>query len=241
MAILAMFDTGDSLLQHGTGVKRVEGSNQYYVHVVDLGGGTTADAANKRTITCDQITSRPFCALWRGMTSEEFPRPPVEAVQGRSLAALLANTITPGTRALGFPNYACVTDTYVNLNSRQAYHYAVVDAFLSDTANSNHVSVRLKGGGAAAWQRNLRARFMCNVLRLHGFVATATGDVLNAWCRGIGAARGEQLLTTVGRVLRFSGQLDLLMDDEASVEKYLDAFTAAEREVAADRTVETPA
>jgi pyruvate,water dikinase len=234
MAIMAMFDIGDELLESGSAVKRVECPPQMYLHVLDLGGGLKPEAAGKRSVTCDDIVSAPFRALWRGLVDDEFPRAPVEGVQTRSLASMLANTVAPtGGRRLGVPNYACLTETYINLNSRQAYHYAVVDAFLSDNQNSNHVSVRLKGGGAAAWQQNLRAQFMCEVLRLHRFTATATADVLNAWCRGIDQTTGAEMLTTVGRLLRFSAQLDLLMDDQSQVRSYVELFLEAEHALAA--------
>ncbi len=234
MAILAMFDIGDSLLDLGSAVKRVQCPPPIYLHLLDLGGGLAPGAETKRTITCDEVVSVPFRALWRGLAIDEVPRPPVDGLQARSLASMLVNTVSStGARGLGVPNYACVTDTYLNLNSRQAYHYAVVDAVLSENQNNNHVSVRMKGGGAAAWQRNLRAQFMCEVLRLHRFTATATNDVLTAWCRGVDQATGADMLLHTGRLLRFSAQLDILMDDESQVRKYVEAFVELERTLAA--------
>jgi pyruvate,water dikinase len=239
MAILAMFDIGDGLLELGSGVKRVECPPSVYLHLVDLGGGLAPGAAAKRTIRCDEVVSVPFRALWRGLVIDEVPRPPVDGLQARSIASMLVNTVTStGARRLGVPNYACVTDTYMNLNSRQAYHYAVVDAVLSENQNNNHVSVRMKGGGAAAWQRNLRARFMCEVLRLHRFTATATGDVLTAWCRGVDQATGAEMLAHTGRLLRFSAQLDVLMDSESQVQTFVESFVELEKALALRGTTE---
>ena len=91
-------------------------------------------------------------------------------------------------REAGSPNYACITDSYLNLNSRQAHHFAIVDAFLSDNQNNNHISLRMKGGGGAPWQRNLRAEFVAEILRLHHFTVDVTGDLVNGWARGLDLA-----------------------------------------------------
>jgi pyruvate, water dikinase len=231
MAILAMFDIGDRLLESQPGaVKQVQGPPHVFLHLLDLGGGLRPEAATRRTVTGDDVISVPFLAFWRGLAGDDdVPRPPIDGLPPRSLASVVASTVTSsGPRDLGVPNYACVTGTYLNLNSRQAYHYAVVDAFLSDTQNSNHVSVRLTGGGAPARQRSLRVRFMSEVLRHHRFRTTVTGDILSAWCRGIDQATGAAMLTTVGRLLRFSAQLDLLMEEDTQVPAFVDAFVKAE-------------
>jgi pyruvate,water dikinase len=99
-----------------------------------------------------------------------------------------------------------------------------VDAFLGDNQNANHVSIRLKGGGAAPWQRALRVEFIAEVLRLHRFTVSITEDILNGWCRGIDQATGSRRLATLGRLLRFSAQLDLWMTDRSQVQRYVAAF-----------------
>ena len=132
-------------------------------------------------------------------------------------------------------NYACITDSYLNLKSRQAYHFAIVDAFLCENQNNNHISLRLKGG-AAAWQRALRAEFMAEVLRLHHFSVTVTGDLLNAWSRGLDQATGAEKLTKIGYLLRFSAQLDLWMTDPDQVKKYVATLGEAENLAVAGTT-----
>jgi pyruvate,water dikinase len=142
---------------------------------------------------------------------------------------VLANTmVTPGTRELGSPNYACITDSYLNLSSRQAYHFATVDSFLSENQNSNHVSMRLKGGGAGPRQRNLRAEFAAEVLRRNHFDVNVTGDLLNGWIRGVDRVTGADKLATLGHLLRFLERLDMWMVDEARVKLCVEAFAEAE-------------
>jgi pyruvate,water dikinase len=143
---------------------------------------------------------------------------------------------------LGSPNYACITESYLNLSSRggverdpvrarprrQAGHFVVVDSFLSDNQNENHIRMRLKGGGAAHWQRVLRAQVAAEILREHDFTATVTGDLMNAWMRGMDRETGAARLATIGRLLRFLGRLDMWMTHEAQVKERVDAFMEAE-------------
>ncbi len=229
MAIQSMFDIGDRLLDSSIGgVKRLECPPQVYVHFVDLGGGICPEAASKRSVKPEEVVSFPFRALWRGLGDPQFEplRPEVAA---RSFGSVLANTmVAAGPRELGAPNYACITDSYLNLNSRQAYHFAIVDSFLSDNQNNNHISMRLKGGGAAAWQRELRAHCVAEVLRLHHFTVNVTGDLMNGWARGLDRSTGAEKLAMIGHLLRFLARLDMWMSDEAQVKRYANAFVEAE-------------
>jgi hypothetical protein len=141
------------------------------------------------------------------------------------------------------PNYACIADAYLNLNSRggverdrlrarprrQAYHYVVVDSFLSENHNENHIRLRFKGGGAAPWQRKLRAEVAAEILRRQGFAAMVTGDLTNGWIAGIDRATGAGALTTIGHLLRFLSRLDLWMTEEADVKRRVEEFEDAEK------------
>lgn len=141
-----------------------------------------------------------------------------------NIGTTLANR---GPREPGSPNYACITDSYLNLNSRQAYHFAIIDAFLSGNQNNNHISVRMKGGGAP-WQRSLRADFVGEVLRLHHFSVDVIGDTLNGWVRGVDLAIGIDKLTMIGHLLSFSALLDLWMTGEDQMKRYVAEFVEAE-------------
>jgi pyruvate,water dikinase len=198
---------------------------------VDLGGGLCPEAASKENVTADEVVSIPFRGLWRGLGDPGFEPRHLEG-PGASFGSVLATTmVAASARELGAPNYACITDEYLNLNSRQAYHFAIVDSFLCPNQNNNHVSMRLKGGGAAPWQRNLRAEFVAEVLRRHHFTTRVTGDLVNGWVRGIDMATGSDQLAMIGHLVRFLAQLDMWMTREADVGEYVDLF--AETEAAA--------
>jgi pyruvate,water dikinase len=227
MAIQSMFDIGDRLLDSPAGaVKRLESAEPVFLHLVDLGGGLRPEAASKRTVTPEDVVSVPFGGLWEGLIDEHFGRrsaPPLKSF-GATFDTTLANR---GPRQLGSPNYACITDSYLNVNSRQAYHFAIVDAFLSDNLNNNHIALRMKGGGGAPWQRGLRAEFVAQILRLHNFVVDVRDDLVNGWIRGVDIAAGTEKLKMIGRLLSFS-LLDLWMTGEEQMKRYIEEFTEAE-------------
>ena len=230
-AIQAMFDIGDRLLGSPMGgVKRLDAPPQVYMHIVDLGGGIRPEAVSRQTVKPEEVVSIPFQGLWRGLGDEEFEVRRFGG-QSRSFLSVVTGTLAAGgPRELGAPNYACITDCYLNLNSRQAYHYAIVDAFLSENQNNNHISMRLKGGGAEMSRRVLRVEFMAEVLRRHHFTVNVTGDLLNGWIGGLDIRTGAEKLAMIGHLLRFIAQLDMWMAAEAHMRQYIEAFMEAEVE-----------
>jgi pyruvate,water dikinase len=238
MSIQEMFGIGDRLVGSAIGgVKRLDCPPPVYLHLLDLGGGLRPEAATQKRVKPEDVVSVPFQGLWRGLGDDGLEARRLDDPGLASFASVMMSTAVGGAeRALDAPNYACITDSYLNLNSRQAYHFAIVDAFLSDNQNNNPSSLRLKGGGAAPWQRRLRAEFMAEVLRLRQFRVTIEGDLLNGWCRGIDVTTGGERLMMLGHLLRFSAQLDMWLDDEAQVRRYVEAFVEAEAAAGEKRT-----
>ncbi|HEY6100084.1 MAG TPA: PEP/pyruvate-binding domain-containing protein, partial [Anaeromyxobacter sp.] len=242
MAIQTMFGLGDGLLESPIGgMRAVDCRQPLHVHVLDLGGGLSPEAAASASVSPDEIVSTPFRGLWRGLGDEHFhPVRPERLVPSASVLA--ASMVLSESSEPEAPNYACITDSYLNLNSRgglerdpgrprprrQACHYVVVDSFLSENPNENHIRMRLKGGGAAPWQRTLRAEVAAEVLRLRHFTVSVTGDLMNAWIRGVDREAGGDALAAVGRLLRFLAQLDLWMTGPADVKRFVEAFAEAE-------------
>ena len=242
MAIQAMFDIGDRLLASPIGgMKTVDSPEPVRVHLVDLGGGLGPEAAAKESVRPGEILSVPFRGLWRGLADAGFhPSRPEMPIPASAIPA--ASMIAAGPDDGDPPNYACITDAYLNLNSRagvdrdpvrarprnQAYHFVVVDSFLSPNPNENHVRMRLRGGGAAPWQRRLRAELAAEILRFRHFTVSVTGDLMNAWVRGVDREVGADALATVGRLLRYLARLDMWMTEDADVKRHAEAFARAE-------------
>jgi len=180
-------------------------------------------------VSPDEVASVPFQGLWRGLSDPRFE--PERSERPGPFGSVLATTmVTSGSRELGAPNYACITQSYLTLSSRQAYHFTVVDSFLSDNPNNNHVSMRLRGGGAAPRQRSLRAELAAEILRRSHFSVSVKGDLLTGWIRGLDAAAGAEKLAMIGHLIRFLARLDMWMTEEDHVQRYVEAFAQAEAE-----------
>jgi len=239
MAIQSMFDIGDRLLDSPVGgVKRLDSPSKAYMHIVDLGGGLRPEALSNQSVKPEDVVSIPFQGLWRGLSDPRFERS--SDVPAQSIRSAIGTGLASAGPREGSPNYACITESYLNLNSRQVHHFAIVDAFLSDNQNNNHISLRMKGGGGAPWQRNLRAEFVAEVLRLHHFTVDVAGDLVNGWTRGLDLSMGADKLTMIGHLLSFSALLDLWITGEAQMKRYVAEFVEAEARRSADDSQADP-
>jgi pyruvate,water dikinase len=133
---------------------------------------------------------------------------------------------TSEVRALGERSYLLVADEYMNLNSRLAYHFSLVDACLSDTPSNNYISFRFTGGGATHQRRSLRACFLEACLLHYGFVVDRRGDLVNAWFKRAPAEDTETNLDILGRLIACSSQLDMYMNSHDAMKWYTREFLA---------------
>ncbi len=227
-AIEAMFSLSDSVLDRAPhAARRLAGATPIRLYVLDLGGGLLAGAEGAGDVQPDEIVSRPFQALWQGVTHPGVSwRREMPASFG-GLASVMAGSLgsqSSARRALGEKSYLLVASDYMNLNSRLAFHFTLVDATLSDERNSNAVSFRFAGGGATRWRRNLRAVFLERILRHLGFQVDRRVDVVNAWFRKGTAQETETALDRLGRLMACSSQLDMYMESHETMEWYVEQF-----------------
>lgn len=227
-AIEAMFEINDRELEDGTACsRRLETSLPMHFHVLDLGGGIAPAATSPKAVTPAAIVSRPFQSLWKGITHPDVTWIREMPASLGDFASVLATALTPqdgNIRALGERSYLLVAADYLNLNSRLAYHYSLVDACLSDDAPSNYISFRFEGGGAARQRRTLRARFLERCLLHYGFHADRRTDLVNAWFRKAPAEETAERLDILGRLLACSSQLDMYMDSSEAMNWFIEQF-----------------
>jgi pyruvate, water dikinase len=129
---------------------------------------------------------------------------------------------------LGDPNYLLVTQDYLNLNIRLAYHYATIDSLIGPVTENNYVNFRFRGGGSSLQRRDLRARFLSDVLLSSRFSVDLRGDLVTAWLRGYPQHPSETGLELLGKLMGCARQLDMLMENESSVRHYVDRFLAGD-------------
>jgi pyruvate,water dikinase len=226
--IEAMFEVNDMELDRAEqSAKELVTPKPLNVRVLDLGGGFAEGAAAGSGVTPEQIVSRPFQALWQGISHPGVSWTREMPASLGDLASVIASGLTPrdsAMRALGDKSYLLVAGDYMNLNSRLAYHFSLVDASLSDVEGTNYISFRFEGGGAGMQRRSLRACFIERSLLRYGFQVDRRGDLVNAWYRKAPAAQTERRLDILGRLLACSSQLDMYMDSHAVMEWYVEQF-----------------
>jgi len=214
-AVEAMFAINDLAIERRAGgVKKLLSDLPVHLHVLDLGGGLAPEAADKDTVRPEQILSRPFGALWKGVSNPAVSWQRTGAASLSDLASVISGSFSTqagASRALGEESYLLVADEYMNLNSRLAYHFSLVDACLSDTPAANYISFRFAGGGATRSRRNLRACFIEGCLSHYGFRVDRRGDLVNAWLKKAPADETAACLDMLGRLMACSSQLDMYM------------------------------
>ncbi len=197
------------------------------ISVVDLGGGLALENPDRREVRPEEIVSRPWRALWRGISHPGVSWTREMPASLSDLASVMVRSFTPdsgGMRGLGEKSYLLVAAEYMNLNSRLAYHFSLVDACLCDNPAHNYISFRFAGGGATRYRRNLRACFIEACLAHYGFLVDRRGDLVNAWFKKAPAEDTEAKLDILGRLMACSGQLDMYMTNQEVMRWYVRQF-----------------
>lgn len=250
-AVEAMFAVQDQEMEHGPhSSKKLLASVPINLFVLDLGGGLAVENPEAREVTPSQIVSRPFQALWKGITHPAVSWTRTMSASFSDLASVIAGSFGSQNsviRALGERSYLLVASEYLNLNSRLAYHFSLVDACLSDNASNNYISFRFAGGGATRQRRGLRACFLETCLKHYGFVVDRRGDLINAWFKRARTQDTETNLDILGRLMACSCQLDMYMTGQEAMSWYVEQFLAgnyafrpAQEEKPADASVIRP-
>ncbi len=226
--IEAMFAVNDYELESGAqSGRKLRTSLPLHVLVLDLGGGLASNLADNRSVAPAEIVSRPFQALWSGISHPGVSWTRAMPASFSDLASVLGNAMGPkdnGMRALGDKSYLLVADEYMNFNTRLAYHYSLVDACLSDTPGNNYISFRFEGGGATRQRRSLRACFLETCLLRNGFQVDRRTDLVNAWFRKAPADQIAGRLDMLGRLLACSSQLDMYMTSREVMNWFVQQF-----------------
>jgi pyruvate, water dikinase len=224
MAVLAMFDAGDAVVEGAdTLLRRLDEGIPFHFLVIDLGGGIVHGQRGFK-ISPDDVLCTPLLALWEGISTPGLrwnKPPPAQAVSG-----LLAKSMFDGGsgRPVGQQNYALITNDYLNLNARVDYHFALVDSVCGSNPRENYIRFRFKGGGTTSLQRERRARFIVEVLESEGFFTNRKGDLVTASLQEMRQEETHKSLTMLGRLLGFSRLLDAAMLDDDVPQRVARAF-----------------
>ncbi|MFZ5767024.1 MAG: PEP/pyruvate-binding domain-containing protein [Thermodesulfobacteriota bacterium] len=194
------------------------------IRILDVGDGLIAPA--QTTVASDQVRSRPFRALLRGMLRPDaWSREPAP-FGFRDFLAGLSNPLSMLTNAPPYSgeNLAIIADSYCNLSLRLGYHFNIIDSYLSAEAEDNYAYFRFLGGFAEANKRRRRARLIGQVLTGMQFKVEIKGDLVQGKAKMLEAAHLEAILVRLGELIAFTRQLDVKMADDEAIDRFFADF-----------------
>jgi pyruvate,water dikinase len=225
MAVAEMFDLGERVGPDQVHLVQLKTPIPLNLHLIDLGGGLAAPR-RARFVPPEAITSIPLKALWRGISHPEISWAGPIPIDMRGLYSVVSRSLTGAPPDFWARTLAIVSQNYLNYNSRLGYHFATLDAFVSDVRNDNYISFRFKGGAADEPRRGRRARFLGTILAKLDFEVEVTGDLVVAKLWKYPRPLMEEKLDLVGRLMGCARQRDMVMADDALVDWYIEAFLA---------------
>ena len=225
ISVKEMFSMGE-LSESGSPTQQlVSDKIPMYFYVIDLDGGVVDEARFLRKIFPEHLNSIPFKALWRGMTYEGVRWSGAVDIDMGGLASVMARSfVRTGVGEKGGKVYVILTDQYVNMSVKLAYHFTVFDAFCGESYINNYINFRFQGGGASAEGRYRRALFIREVLESYDFKVEVKGDMVIADMKGASQKDTEYRLDILGRLLGCSRQLDMAISSMEAKDWYVKAF-----------------
>jgi pyruvate,water dikinase len=198
--------------------------------LIDLGGGLTENENSGKIESLDHILSKPMLAILEGLLSPGvWSTQPVQFGFGDLMSSMTRYSLSEKTGKYTGQNLAVISENYTNLTLRLGYHFNVIDTYVSENINDNYIYFRFVGGVTETERRYLRAILLKEILEKLNFVVTVTGDLVIARLKKWDADRILDILKDIGRLIGFSRQLDTQMQNEKSVEKYLNEFFKKEQ------------
>ncbi len=225
-AMVEMFRIDDDIqkdVHHAVKLKTPLPLNTY---ILDLGGGFIAPPEDE-VVDRENIASRPFLALLRGMEHPGVHWVGPAGVQLSGFAALIAQKIlTDPDRGSprGGPNYAIISDDYLHYNAHLGYHFVTIDTYCGQQVNDNYIIFSFKGGAADVSRRTKRAMMIAAILKRLGLRVEHTGDMVRGEIKKYDYPRMEEKLDFLGRLLGSVRLLDMVLSDEAQIPWYVEQF-----------------
>jgi pyruvate,water dikinase len=225
VSVKEMFRIGELTEGEGSTQQLTSKLIPMYFYIIDLDGGIADEARFLRKISPEHLNSIPFKALWRGMTYEGVRWSGAVDIDMGGLASVMARSfVRTGVEEKGGKGYVILTDQYVNMSVKLAYHFTVFDAFCGESYINNYINFRFQGGGASAEGRYRRALFIREILESYDFRVEVKGDMVIADMKGASQKETEHRLDILGRLLGCSRQLDMAISSMEAKDWYVKAF-----------------
>ncbi|MBI5664247.1 MAG: pyruvate, phosphate dikinase [Nitrospirae bacterium] len=195
------------------------------LRLIDVGGGLKAGLTTCHTVEPEHIESTPMTAIWKGLTHPGISWEGGINVDMKKLVTLFSSSTTAeGMEAPGGISYAILSNEYMNLSVKFAYHFATIDALCGEDSNQNYISLHFSGGAGNYYGKSLRVSFLGNVLEKLEFQVSLKGDLLEASLLRYDRPSMEDKLDQLGRLLASSRLLDVSLSGKSDIETLSDAF-----------------
>jgi len=119
-------------------------------------------------------------------------------------------------------NYFLLSKNYCNLSVRLGYHFALAEASFSELLTESYVNFQFQGGAADERRRRRRVQLLGEMLREIDFRVDIKGDSLTARIEKRPVSYLRERLVVLGYLLIHTRQVDMVMDEEGFVGRYLD-------------------
>lgn len=228
-SVSEMFNFGQKHhFDRGT-AKRLIGGASLEWWVIDLADGLRKgfDGASK-TVSVEDIISYPMLAIWKGISAVTWEGPPPISAKGFG-SIIFQSTMRPDIdptvpSALTTKNVFLISGNFCNLSVRLGYHYAMIEAYVSDLLTESYVTFRFKGGAADLRRKAVRAKLLADILEKYGFQVELHSDALLARVKKKSREYLEKRLRILGYLTLHARQLDMVMNQPQSVGKYRNKF-----------------
>lgn len=221
-AIEEMFTLLDRYNTDRIPLKRVQTGLSINLHVIDLGGGLPPDPG--KPVPREKILCLPMQAMFRGMYHPDVTWSGPIGLNLKGLMVIMAQSSSRPEEDFWEKTLALIAPEYMCYYSRLGYHYAAIDAYVSEYTFNNHIRFMFKGGAADDRRRARRARFIGTVLSKIGFAVEVQKDLVQASYYSHPRIETEENLDLLGRLMGCSRQRDMVMNDDAIVDWYTNAF-----------------
>ena len=225
-AVVEMFAFGERAGFANKAAKQlvVDAPSQWWVIDLDDGFRPGFDPA-ARFVHINDIVSIPMRAIWHGMNAVPWEGPPPVSLSGFGSIIFQSTRnpqLDPGVRSgMGSRNYFLISKNFCNLSVRLGYHFAMLEANLSDLLTESYISFRFKGGAADEQRRHQRVKVMKTFLEEFDFRIEVKGDALTARVEKQPIAFLKERLTVLGYMLIHTRQIDMVMADPGAVERFM--------------------
>lgn len=229
-SVLVMFDFGTSHQFPQAAAKRLTADVPLEWWVLDLADGLREGLDKEtKTVSIDDVVSVPMLAIWRGIAAFPWTGPPPVSMRGLG-SIIFQSTMRPelspdvAAAKLNARNFFLISKYFCNLGVRLGYHYAMIEAWLSELRTESYLTFRFKGGAADMQRKAVRARLLADILERWDFSIELRGDALLARIKKMPIDFLEDRLMILGYLSLHARQLDMVMDRAETVEKYRQKF-----------------